>query len=400
MAELSDRIGIILNPNAGMFRTKKGLKAFQRLAGRWGENDGFLNEKYGDKIVLGAKKKADAVQYTCDEFLDSKVGLVISVGGDGTQGNIHTNMARRVWERNRRTREEIYGDVDKKDMITFLKQLNTKTGTQLPYFYNVKGGTVYVCSSMLKFTDNLELAIDNALLAIDKGYGMESFRRLYVPTIIGYSAKEPDNTSRMEVMFQYADAGIRRFFDEYYKDKGPGKPNRKTAYWLIGKAVASLPIPGGFIHQLAKKIPCNVELDNVRLPIEQRSTLIASTLNGSLYGLRPFYQAWKEFDSFPHHYAAGEKEDLPEQSVERGFHVMTGDIDPWRIVLAIPNALMGKKMGIKDVYDTIVKEASIEQLKDIKYTADGTRKDDAKKLVLTSGFEIGMPFLHENPILK
>jgi len=399
MGELSDKIGVILNPNAGMFRTKKGKKELERLIGRWGDG-GYLQEKYGDRVIIGANKKADAVQYTCDEFLESKVCLVITIGGDGTSGNMNTNMARRIVERNKKTIDEMCRAPDEEHMIRFLKQLNTKKGKKLIYMYNVKAGTTNVGSSMLEFTDDLEPAIDNALLAIDKGYGMRSFRRVYVPTIIGYSAEEPDNPARMEVMLQYADAGIRRFFDEYYKDKGPGKPNRKTAYWLIGKAIASLPLPGGFIHQLAKKIPCNVELDGQKLPIEQRTTLVASTINGSLYGLKPFYRAWKEFDSFPRHYEAGESEEMPEDMVERGFHVMTGDVEPWRIVMAIPKVLMGKKTGIKDMYDKMVKDATIEQLKDVTYVADGTRKTEGKKLVLTSGFEIGMPYLHETPMLR
>ena len=420
MSDLSDRIGVILNPNAGMFRTKKGRKEFYRLTGRMGI-PGHLKRKYGKRIVLHAEEKAEAVQYACDKFIDEKVCLIISMGGDGTQGNIHTNMAKRKWLRRKKGLEENCKKTDKKTnketgkksnnrhMLRFLKALNTEKGDKLPYFYNVKGGTVHVCSSMLGFTDNLELAIDNALRAIDKGRGMTSFRRVYVPTIIGYSAEEPDNPARMEVMFQYADGGVRRFFDEYYKDKGPGKPNMKTAYWIITKAIISLPAiplpfipswPEGFVYKLSRKTPCRVRVDGKELPMKEKRLLFASTINGNLYGLKPFRKARKHFNEFERHYNAGEDENFDKDTVERQFHILTGDFTPWRIVPALPRVLREKAPNIKGLYDLLAKEVIIEEDDDIKYIADGTRKTEGKKLILSSGFEIGMPYLHETPLLK
>ncbi|MBW2971490.1 acylglycerol kinase family protein [Candidatus Woesearchaeota archaeon] len=392
-------IGVILNPNAGHFRTRKGEKEFRRLVGDW-RKGGYLQERYKDRIVIGAKHKADDIQYTCDEFFERGIALVVTVGGDGTQGNIHTSMARRAWERNKKDLEWLMEEPADKPMINFLKLLNTANGVRLPYFYNVIGGTVYVCSKMIGATDSLEHALDNAFLALDKGQGMESFRRIYIPTIIGYSAEEPDNPSRMEVFFQYADAGIRRFFDEYYKDKGPGKPDMSTAYWLIAKAITSLPIPGGFVYQLGEKIPCNVEVNGIKLPIEKRSALVASTIHGSLYGLEPFHRARRKFEDFERHYEKGEMEEAPGRAAERPFHIMTGDVDPWRIFLSLKKVFKGEPADIKGMYDILAREVVIEQLGDVKYIADGTRKEEGRTLVLTSGFEIGVPLLHEPPLLN
>ncbi|MBN1544646.1 hypothetical protein JW898_04240 [Candidatus Woesearchaeota archaeon] len=399
MTEGSGAIGVVLNPNAGHFRTRKGEKEYKRLVGDW-KGKGYLQERYGDRIVLGAKRKADDIQYTCDEFFEREVALVVTVGGDGTQGNIHTNMARRAWEMKKKDLEWMVEEPADRPMIRFIKTLNTESGVQLPYFYNVIGGTVYVCSKMIGATDSLELALNNALLALDKGAGMASFRRIYIPTIIGYSEEEPDNPSRMEVFFQYADAGIRRFFDEYYKDKGPGKPDMSTAYWIIAKAIASLAIPGGFVYKLGEKIPCSMEMDGRNLRMKKRTALVASTIDGNLYGLKPFHLARREFEDFERHYDKGEKEQTPKGPAERPFQVLTGDVDPWRIFLALKDVLKGNPAGIKGMYDTMAREVIIKQREDVKYIADGTRKEEGKKLVLTSGFEVGMPFLHEPPLLN
>lgn len=398
--ESGESIGVVLNPHAGHFRTRKGEKELMRLAGH--RNDkGYLREKYGDRIVIGAKRNPEDIQYTCDEFMERGVKLIVSMGGDGTQGNIHTSMARRAWQKSKmKNLADCFKDRDGPGMIHFLKRLNTQQGASLPYFYNVIAGTVYVCSKMIGSTSNLELALENAFLAFDKGYGMKSFRRIYIPTIIGHSAEEPNNPARMEVMFEYADGGIRRFFDEYYKDKGPGKPNMQTAYWLTIKAIASLTVPGGFIYGLGKKIPSDVEIDKRRIPIDERTTLVASTINGDLYGLNPFHQARRDFEDFEQHYHAGEDETRPAGPAERKFHVITGDIDAWRIAIAIPRVFAGKPSGIKGAYDTLANEVTIKQFNNILYIADGTRKEEGMKLILTSGFEIGMPYLHETPLLR
>jgi hypothetical protein len=310
-------------------------------------------------------------------------------------------MTRRAWERSEM--KDLTDRVRKDEapaMIRFLKNINTQQGISLPYFYNVKKGTVHVCSNLLGATSSLDLALHNAFLAFDKGYGMESFRRAYLPTIIGYSADEPNNPARMEVMLLYADAGIRRFFDEYYKDKGPGKPNMKTAYWIIAKAIASLAVPGGFVYELGKKIPSNVTIDGKPLPIEQRTALVASMINGDIYGLKPFHRARKDFEDFEQHYAAGESETRPDGPTDRKFHVLTGDVEPWRIMVAIPNVILERPSGIKGLHDELANEVTIEQLNSVMYIADGTRKEEGKKLVLTSGFEVGVPYLHEAPLLR
>ena len=61
---------------------------------------------------------------------------------------------------------------------------------------------------------------------------------------------------------------------------------------------------------------------------------------------------------------------------------------------------MEKPPNLKGLYDMLAREACIEELDDIRYIADGTRKTEGRKLILTSGFEIGMPYLHERPLLK
>jgi hypothetical protein len=399
-AKQDTSIGVVLNPNAGHFRTKKGEKELRRLVGQR-KDKGYLQEKYGDRLVIGAKRKPEDIQYTCDEFLERRVRIIVSVGGDGTEANIHTNMARRAWENSEmKDLVDLAGDEDCPGMISFLKSINTQHGFSLPYFYNVKKGTVHVCSNLIGATSNLELALDNAFLAFDKGHGVESFRRVYLPTIIGHSAEEPNNPSRMEIMLLYADAGIRRFFDEYYKDKGPGKPDIKTAYWIIAKAIASLPVPNGFIYELGKKIPSNVTIDGKALPIEQRTALVASMIHGDLYYLKPFHLARKDFQDFERHYSAGESETRPDCPTQRKFHVLTGDFEPWRIIAAIPRVVMGKPSKIKGLYDLLANEVTIEQLNSVVYIADGTRKEEGRKLVLTSGFEIGVPYLHEAPLLR
>jgi len=396
-------VGVVLNPNAGHFRTKKGQKEYKNLIGWHNRHIGTLQEKYGDKIVVCAKAKPEDVQYTCDEFLEKEVRLVLTVGGDGTQGNIYTNMARRVWLRSKNKLEDVVERLknpDEKEMVSYMKRINTEKGPIIPYFYNVKGGTVHVFSNMIRATSNLELALDNTFKAFEEGFGFESFKRAFIPTIIAYSSEEPENPARMEVMFEYADGGLRKFYDEYYKDKGPGRPNRTTAYALILKALRSIPIPNGFVHQLGRKIPSTVTIDGEELPIQQRTTLVASTINGSLYGLRPFYRMPNDFQDFARHYQERQPTEIPEDAVQRAFHVLTGDVDAWRIVTAAPRMAAGKPSGIKNIHDQTAQEVIIGQNSRVLYIADGTRKEEGKKLVLTSGFEIGVPYLHEEPVLR
>ena len=154
---------------------------------------------------------------------------------------------------------------------------------------------------------------------------------------------------------------ITHFLEEYYEGSNPGPASaagilvRCGVSWLKG---------GRFIRQIVPTLGGTAECDGEKLPWNQYTLVLASSVKHIGLGVKPFY-------------LSGRKNGY--------FHLMAGPPTPGQLLSRLPRFRRGFPAGLDTLYDNMARCFRIEFTEPQSFTVDGELFPSVQVLVIEAG---------------
>ncbi len=303
-------IGIVTNPNSR--RNRRNPEQFRRL--------GYILGSEHDRHEL--TKHPDDIRGVAQRFLEHGVEILALNGGDGTN---HMTLTTFI---------EVYGD------------------HPLPMIAFLRGGTMNTISNSVGVRGTPGKILLNISEKYYLGRPFEITERDIMRVEFG---------GQHYYGFIFGNGIVYNFLDAYYATLNPSPP---TAARLVGRAIASAMVGGGFSRRLARPFKASVTLDGERWECGEYTAVMASSIEQIGLGFRPFNRCREQPGKFS---------------------VLGVTCSPLELVSELARIRMGRLMDAQKARSEIASEVVFESDETIQFTIDGDLHHSDGPVTLSTG---------------
>ncbi len=302
-------IGIIANPHSR--RNQRNPNRMRRLAYVIGTQDRYE-----------MTQSVEAISDVAKRFKDQDIDILALNGGDGTN---HVTLSAFV---------EVYGK------------------TPLPRITFLRGGTMNTVANGVGIQGSPSRLLANL---VDKYYTQTPFESTHRNLL------EIEDESKKRYGFIFGNGIVSNFLESYYEAEDP---TPLSAAILLGRTISSIPFGGKSARAIVKPFRAELEVDGEIWPMQNYTSILASTINQIGLGFRPFVRC----------------EDGPDT-----FHVLGMTAGPMGVLKSLPRMRLGLAVKEDIMKSRAPKKAILRSPDAIAYTIDGDMHRAQSEIILSAG---------------